>query len=833
MIFTQKNKIGVRIFLALLAIFSTILAISLGLALSTNIKRINIENFIVEKPALPSIILDRNGEVISELVGVEQRTLLEFNDLPKSLVFTLLTREDKPFFEHNGFSVSGFSRAVFKILTTQSLSNGGGSTLTQQLAKIRLDNMQRRNIFTKLEELWEAWQIERQYSKQEIMQMYLNKVNFGHGAYGIEASSKFFFKHSARENTPAESVMSIIQVVRPGSLYSPLRRPQAAKKVQRRILSQMVNNGYITKEEADSSFASFWLNFDWSRDSTETVHNVRNENDKAKWFTEYVREELKKLLYGKQDVYKDGYIIHTTLDLNFQRAADKHVLDRLAIVRKDFNSRSSAKSRAVYEQFSDVISLMGLVVNIPDIKVEDKVKDRKESEYFTETVAPDLRVLSLMTGLGSLNNISQLALKGSENESNNKIETGLITLDNSTGQILALVGGSKFETTNQFNNALDAAVSPGSSFKPLYISAGISSNQLSPGTHFIDKPTTFKLDGHDDYTPNNYNGIWRGDVLLRNAVKRSLNIPSITSLQKVGFDAAIDRSAKLLGITDPGEIRRTFERVFPMALGTMSVSPSQMARAYATFANKGRSSEPFGIRFIEDQKGKIIVHVEDEMRQKSFLPQNDVMSPQDAYIMTNIMESTITSGTLNYGYRNLEDGFDGMSMAGKTGTSQNWEDSWAIGYSPYYTTSLWYGFDGGSESLGQSNNGAVLAGLVWSRYMKDIHLDLPKKDFHRPKGIIERTICLTSGGLKTQKCPASIREVFKAGTEPTTFCLYHSYAEDAKKDGVSKIMDIIDTEYSPEQKVLDIDIDDFILRDMNDIIGDIIPEEDDFSDILD
>ncbi len=819
MIFTHKHRIGFRIFLSLFILLIIILSCALGFALSLNINNKNIENFIQEKPALPSIILDRNGNVISELVGVEQRTLLEFNDLPKTQVFALLTREDNPFFEHNGFSIRGFSRAIFEILKNRNLRGGGGSTLTQQLAKIRLDNIFTRNLLTKLEELWEAWQVERQYSKQEIMQMYFNKVNFGHGAYGIEASSNFFFEHSAKTNTPAESAMSVIQVARP-FLYSPFRRPAAAKEKQRIVIDQMVGHGYITAGEAEKSFAEYWINHDWSRDASENVHSARKRNDKAPWFTEYVREELKNLLYGTQDAYKDGYTIHTTLDLNYQAAADKYVLEQLATVRKGYKYRSNAKKEIVNNQFSSVISLMGLITNIEDIKVEEKATQRKELEYFDNEIVPVIRMLSLLSGSNTLNSVSQAAINNATDTNENQIETGLITVDNENGQILALIGGSKFEYTNQYNRAMDAQVSAGSSFKPIFMSAGITSNKLTAGTHFNDKPQVFILDDSEPYAPDNYNGIWRGHVLLRFALKKSLNIPAIASLQKIGFDDAISRSAALLGITDAGEIRSKFDRKYPMALGVATVSPKEMARAFGTFANNGQANDPYGIKFIENQNGAIIAQVEGQKKQ--------VMTAQDAYIMTNLLESTFTpGGTLNYGFRNLENGFNGMAMAGKTGTSDNWKDSWTVGYSPYFTTSLWYGFDIGSASLGQNNNGAVLAGLVWSKYMADIHKDLPViEEFYRPNRIIERTICSVSGDLLTQKCPTSIREVYKAGTEPVIFCEYHDFAEEARIDTILKIMDILEIELSPDENIIDVVEYDFFPTDDTD---DIIEEE--FDDI--
>lgn len=802
----QQRIVGLRVFVVLFFILVTLLSVALGFALAVNTSNKNIENFLVEKPALPSVLLDRNGNIISELVGVEQRTLIEFNDLPKHQIFALLTREDNPFFRHSGFSIQGFTRAVFSLLINQNLDGGGGSTLTMQLAKIKLGNMFRRNVLTKLQEVWESWQIERQFSKQEIMAQYLNKVNFGHGAYGIEAVSEYFFGHSAVENSIAEAAVSVIQMANPGD-YSPLRNPSAARAIQRTVIDQMIGHGYISQDAGDQSFATYWMEHDWSRSSYSNVHNARTEEDKAPWFTEYVREELNNLLYGTQDIYKDGYIIHTTLDLEYQAAADKYVLEKLDDVRDKFAKKSSKKKETVYNQFLPVLSMMGLVANIEDIKVEEKAIQKKELDYFNEVINPELRMMSLVTGISSINSLSMTAISQISEDNQEKIETGLITVDNSNGHILALIGGSKRDTGNMYNRALQAEVSPGSSFKPLYISAGISDNVITAGSHFNDKPTTFELDGADPWTPDNYGGIWRGDVLLRYAVNKSLNIPAIAALQAIGFDSAISRVASLVGITDPGEIRTKFDRKYPIGLGTPALSPVQMARAFATFANAGRANDPYGIRFIESQNGAIISHVEDEMLQRSYRDEYKVMSAQDAYVMTNIMETTFApGGTLNYGLRNTENKFNGMAMAGKTGTSQNWKDSWTVGYSPYYTTSLWYGFDSGANTLGQNNNGAVLAGLVWSRYMEAIHKNLEVKEFHRPKGIVERTICTVSGQLITQKCEGSIREVYKSGTEPETFCEYHTFIVEAKERGVNKILDIIAIELSPDETIIDTEI---------------------------
>lgn len=800
MIFTQKHKVVVRVYLILLSILSIILASGIGLAFAVNTSNKNIENFIQEKPALPSVILDINGKVISELVGEEQRILLEFNEIPKEQVFALISREDTSFFEHSGFNVKGFFRALFFLIIRGNTDAGGGSSLTNQIAKDRLGNMYKRNVLTKLHELWASWQLERQYSKNEIMQIYLNKVNFGHGNYGIEAISQFFFGHGAKENDVAEAAITSIQMAYPGK-YSPFRRPKTAKYLQKQVIDQMVENGFTTKEEADLAFANYWNTFDWSMDAENNAQSTRTKNDKAQWFTEYVRGETKKHLFGTRNILKDGYKIHTTLDLDFQAAADKYVLEKLESVREGYKVRDKAKKEVAYGQFAPIISLMGLVGNIPEIKVEEKIADRQQKEKFQEIAIREWRILSLLTGNTNLNKIAIDGAMQKNEERDDQIETALLTVENSTGQIRAMIGGSKFESTNQYNRALDANVSPGSSFKPLYFSAGISSDQLTAGTHFVDQPKSFEMDGREPYTPGNYGGKWRGNVLLRYALNSSLNIPAIEVLETIGFDAAIERSAKLLGILDRKEVKAEFgnQRYFSLALGTNAVSPAQMARAYTAFANAGRAVEPYGIRFIEDQRGQIIVHVEDEMLQKSYNPLNQVMSPQDAYIMTNIMETTLQpGGTLNYG-RRIVDGFDGMAMAGKTGTSQNWQHAWTIGYSPYYTTAVWYGFDKGSNTLGQNNNGAELAGPIWAKYMKDIHKGLPKKDFHRPQGIVERVICRTTGDLATQKCPSTIREVFKAGTEPTQYDTYHTVTEIAKEKAIINILDDLIIEFGDNE----------------------------------
>jgi penicillin-binding protein 1A len=299
-----------------------------------------------------------------------------------------------------------------------------------------------------------------------------------------------------------------------------------------------------------------------------------------------------------------------------------------------------------------------------------------------------------------------------------------------------------------------------------------------------DIPMAFHNEDGSYYVPNNYNGQWRGPLLLYNILALSLNIPSLYVLEAIGFDAAIDRAASLLGITSQAQINRLFPRVYPLGLGITSVSPAQMARAFAIFGNQGRDVSLIAIRTIEDRNGRVIYDVEREVRQRQRRLENNgqVISPQNAYAMTRIMEFGITIGTLgsstNWGgkftYRDENGRSFRMPAAGKTGTTQNWSDAWAVGYTPYYTTAIWYGFDKPGNSLGINQTGAQLAGPVWGDYMSEIHNGLPQKSFIRPTGVYDAAVCRRSGLLPTESCNEGVIYLtFIDGTIPARYCDMH------------------------------------------------------------
>lgn len=773
MIFTGRRR---AVFIALgcsLFACAALFGVALGLhwAATQNVR--NMEELTTSRPALPSQLLDINGRLITEFFSDEKRNLIPITAIPENQIYALLTREDVLFYKHTGISFGSFIRAAINnliYLLTEKGFFSGFSTLTMQVAGARHADRTEISINRKLKEIWWAYQLERRFTKQEILEIYLNSVYFGHNTYGVEAASRFFFGHSVIENSPAESVMLVIQLAG-SSLYSPITQPNAARKRQREILNQMVSAGYIDSEVANSSFEDYWNNFDWSRPATDSPYFDRLAEDKAPYFSEFIRNELEKYLFGQQDIYRDGYTIYTTLNLDYQQEADKHIKEGLQIWNNKYQAYRNSEGNQVSDNLLETIELLSLVFDISSIQTT-KIRDQYTArEFVINQLTPTSDLMSMLFGLNNLKSATNISYEHAlVYQSMNNVESALITLDNKTGYILAMVGGSEFNRNNQFNRAMEANVMPGSAFKPLYYSAAISSGAFTAASRIHDGPRIFMSPDGTSYIPENYNNTWSGNVLVRDALARSINIPALIILESIGFDAAISRSADLLGITSPQEIGRTFDRVYPLGLGTLGIAPIRLARAYATFANTGYGVEPIAIRYIEDRDGKIIINPERDLRKSQERKNMQIISQQTAFIMTSLLQSTVTSGTLAYASMRV-DGFDGMPIAGKTGTSQQWSDAWTVGFSPYYTTAIWIGFDRRGNSLGKTQTGATSTGPVWASYMKKIHERLPRIEFPRPEtGIVEVVIDRRTGMLPNENTPENqLRsEYFIAGTQPTT-----------------------------------------------------------------
>ncbi len=828
-------KKSTKVFTVLLFSAALIIGITLGLSLSQTVNTVNTENFTEFETALPTKILDINGELITEFTSEERREIISLIEIPQHMKDALLAREDRIFYEHTGFSVKAILRAFLGAFTHNSL--GGGSTLTQQIAGTMYCDRREMSIMRKMKELWWAIQMERRYSKNEILELYLNRVYFGGGTYGVNAASKYYFGHDARHITPAESAILVIQLSNP-AFYNPFEHPNRAMDRQKDVLKTMVAEGYITQQEADDSFDNYWLNFDYSRTDTSAFFM---RDDKAPWFSEYVRRELADMIYGDADIYSSGFTVNTTGNLYHLQVAQTVMEKQIHNANVNYKNQMASKQKGAFSTYVPMSELITLMFDLKNLKMSNRLVQSSATKEFNTKLNPIVDIASLIFGIDNLK-VGIINKANSENQKKAKettIEGTMVNIENDTGYITALIGGSKFDQSNQFIRASQARVQPGSSFKPLYFSAAMDTPYFNAATTLLDAPYEFKSADGSSYLPNNYGGAWRGNVLLWRALALSLNIPSLKVMEKIGFDAAIDRAVALLGIPEKELPSRAFIPGFPVGLGTVSVRPVEMARAYAIFANGGKAVTPNAIRTVEDRKGNIILNIDHDVHQRMMNP-TQAISPQNSFIMTKIMEHATTIGTLRYGSQNRSSLIDRstgdpmgskfiytdkqtgkefqMPIAGKTGTTQNWGDAWAIGYSPYYTSAFWFGFDTPGNSMGMGGTGASLAGPPWGDFMKAIHRGLAYKDWPQPEdGVVKISVCAETGKLPVEGCD-EIALWFMTDNVPKETCDKHGNgARNTEKRSEQMLQDALyQTGFSADDFIdqgdlqLDIDLDKLI-----------------------
>lgn len=772
----MKNNFNFLVFFVFLfSVFtSVLLGITFGMMLSS-VYSVNIDDYWNKEVAIPSKLYDRNGELITEFFSSEKREMISYKDIPEHFIYALVAREDRRFFEHPGFDIRGLFRAVIGVLTRTN--RGGASTITQQLVGlIGLVNRKDISFLRKLKEIWYSIQIEKYKTKQEILEKYINLAFFGHNTYGADAASRFYFGHGLKDITLAESAILVIQLSSP-YLYSPINNPNNAKSRQEALLQSLVKMGYISQSRFDLELKTFWENYDYTRSNISSAFIDRK--DRAPYFSEYIRNYMQsKVLKEGEDINKDGYEIYTTLDLSMQENADLVMKEGIYKANSVYQELDNLRSLEALK-LTPVVDLLSLYFNIPKANTYGKkINNVAVSEYYS-SLASTVEMLNLFF----LNDSKGIYRKSTENtykkivEDNkkNQVEGALITLENKTGNILSVVGGSGFQYSNQFNRALFGRMQPGSAFKPLFYSAAIEKRVVTPATVIDDSNAVFYYDDGKPYHPLNYLGHYNGPVTVRYALAHSLNIPSIKILDKLGFDDAIYYSSKLLGL-DPNEKTELesmgFGPYYTIGLGVVSVSPLMVARAYMTLVDLGKDIEPNAIRYVKDRNGNIIFNKETDLIKNQINMNSQIISPQAAYVTVDMMKSVVSSGTLTSSVS--REGFvRGIELAGKTGTTDNWTDAWAAGFSPYYTSVVWLGFDSGGKSLGIQQTGASVAGPIWAKYMKSIHTGLPPKKFEVPDGLTYRRINKTSGllALENSRDSENIDEVFIAGTQPTE---YHS-----------------------------------------------------------
>ncbi|MBP7553121.1 MAG: transglycosylase domain-containing protein, partial [Spirochaetes bacterium] len=776
---------------------ASVVAISLGLILSKINNMEEIETLLeTKKPSLPSVLLDKNGEIITEFYSDEKRDMVTLDMVPDFAVKALILWEDSSFYKHYGFNLFAIFRAAVNNLLGKAVS--GASTLTQQLARtLFLTN--EFSLNRKIKELWISIQLEKKYTKNEILTLYLNHVPFGYGTNGIQAASKLFFNKDVTDLTYSEAA-SLITVISNPTYYSFIKFPKNHKVKQKEVLRKMAKAGIISKIDADNSFNEFWLRWQSSAESSRGA--FYNREDKAPYFSDWVLNEIEKKL-PNVNVFRDGLVIHSTLDLKAQLFASSLMTAVLDKQQKIFEEYQLRNYSIVQNSYIDTLALLGDAFSLTNINVDGNRNMNRAITEYQKNINPSLNLTAQILGLNLIDTATEAMFDKLDKGSNllSQVQGAFIALDNKTGQIVAMVGGKKFDPNNRFNYAMQSRRQPGSSFKPLIYSYALDSGLYNASSIFIDKPYVFTFDSEDPddwYKPYNYGGRYYGKLTLRRALRKSLNIPSCQIFYSLGKDNdykyPLDRAALLLGINSQKEIDERFKPEVSTVLGTGSVAPVEMANAFSTFANLGQKKYPNAILYVEDREGKIIYEPWKELEKyyRDNVKKLQIISPENAFVMTSILKDTVHSpeGFLYY-RKSLIDNFPPVEIAAKTGTTQNFNDVSIIGFTPEITVAMWCGFKEYGLSLGNGQPAEPVLGNSFLEFMKHYHLNKEPLTFKRPPGVLEIKVCSESGLLPSEDCAEDTLyfEYYIPGSIPKSKCTACKMKEEQKKTTIDKFID--------------------------------------------
>ncbi len=758
----KLNKLE-RVLVIILLLLSIVLGTGLGIfiaAFSNTTDIVELEDF---KPEIPSKIYDRNGNLISELFTVK-REPVTFEQLPKNLINALLATEDAQFYSHHGINLKRVFGALVANIKSGKRSQGA-STITMQLSRTLFTGREKTWV-RKIKESWLALKIEKKYSKNEILTLYFNQIYFGHGAYGIEAASQFYFNKRVEDLTLAECAMLAGLPQSPNRL-SPIKNPTLARKRQERVLEAMVESKMIGMKEAYESFQDFWINFRLQmRSPSQSVYKL-TEN-KAPYFVEYVRQKLEQI-YSSDRIYTDGLKVYTSLDLTQQSYAEKHLKEGLDRQNQIYKQTTSVIKNTLDKKILDSLDMLSLCFNLENIDISASKNEERILTLLQKNFIAPFDMISFLFGTNNINRIieSSYSIEQGAGEFQ-KVEGAIIAMEPKTGYITAMVGGSDFTEDNQLNRAVQIRRQTGSGFKPYIYTAAIDTKIFTPASIIVDSPVVF-YNGDEKWIPNNYSGTYKGKMRLREALRQSVNVVTAKIVDRLGVDTVIKYASRILDIQDPEDIKKRFPRVYSIALGIVELSPYEQARGFCTFANNGTEVTPIAILYVLDRDGNLIDNYEANVRKKEIQKgQRRVISEQTNFIIVDMLRDVLRPG--GTGYRAASTyGFD-KPAAGKTGTTQNWKDAWFSGFTPDLVASVWVGFDRNSISLGRGQAGGVVAAPIWAQFMRDALQDKPGTWYSRPKGIYAVKICKRSGLLPTEYCKDTITEYFLEGTIPTEYC---------------------------------------------------------------
>lgn len=693
------------------------------------------------QPNLPTVLYDSHGTVITSLYD-EMREPVSLDKVPDTVIAAFTSAEDKNFFEHNGIDYIGILRALIIDIREGSIKQGG-STITQQLIK-QLYTSRKRTIERKIIEMLMVSRIEKEFSKNEILEMYLNQIYFGHGVYGIHSASSFFFDKKLEDLSIYEA--SLLALIPPApNRYSPLKNPQITYKKHRQIMINLVKNGHIRRSEAAAGFENFWnsyLDVLTGRSPNEIARS--SDTDLAPYATEHLREILIEQ-YGKDTVYRGGLKVYTTIDLKLQDIARNHLVAQIE------------KQQKIANRYNNALIEKNMTPAAVDTLPEDmKRHARQLGKHIESTLVDSCDLLGLLTGTDEVSSFYsgyRRYLRIQYQKA--RVEGAFTALEPDTGAVRVVIGGSQFRYDNQLNRAINARRQPGSAFKPFAYAAGIEEKKITAATLFKDLPMV-AIQRSRIWAPSNASNSFSGDILVRKAITRSVNTIAVLAFEEIGGELIAKQAAKMIGIP---ESRFTIDPT--LALGSSELTPLELTTGFAVFANEGREVKP---RFIE----KILDHDDTIIYQYKQEEGKQVLSRQTAYIMTSILQNVISGGTATATVRGRYGFYD--PAAGKTGTNTDYRDAWFAGFTPDLAAAVWIGCDSQIYTLGSGQYGGVAAAPVWAAFMKDSRELRRKKEFpSRPGGIVSLNVCAHSGMLPRSDCPVT-SELFIKGTEPDKIC---------------------------------------------------------------
>ena len=718
------------------------------------------------RPPIITTVYSDDNRKIGEFFK-ERRIVIPLSQMPDMLKKAFVAAEDSRFYTHQGIDILSILRAFYKNIEAGTIVQGG-STITQQVTKSFFLTPERSYI-RKIKEAILAYRLDKKFSKDEILFLYLNQIYLGHGAYGVEAASENYFGKSAKDLNLAECAV-LAGLPQAPSRYSPFKYPERAKQRQIYVLNRMVEDGFITNIQATEAI-------------NKTLDIKPRKNlyiEEVPVYTEYIRRYISSK-YGDEMLYNEGLSVYTSVNIEMQKIAREEINKGLYALDKREGYRGPLKhlQPEEIESFSKQIQSELEGDHLEEGKVVEGVVIGVDSKNNTVTVRmgnmlgvigiedmrwarkPDPEIAYYQARVNNVGDVLKVGdvilvrLKGKipdtdrwqlSLEETPKAQAALLCLEAETGNVKVMIGGRDFRES-QFNRAVQSRRQPGSAFKPIIYAAALDKG-YTPATMIIDSPIVYEDTEHDfTWKPKNYKERFYGPTLFRDALAESRNVVTIKILQDIGIDYAIDYARKL-GITS------NLNGNLSLALGSSGVSLLELVRAYSVFDNLGYLVQPVFITKILDRDGNVLEEV--NPTRKKVIEQNT------AYVMTSLLEGVVKRGT---GRRvtALK-----RPVAGKTGTTNNLHDAWFIGYTPRYIAGVWVGCDDES-SLGKGETGSRAASPIWLGFMQRLLKDKPVRVFQEPEGVVFSKIDAETGLLPIPESKKTVFECFKEGTVPTEY----------------------------------------------------------------